>query len=93
MSSLRRRYPKEFKVNAVQLSYTSSSPIAEVARSLGISEGVLYRWRGKYLQDGNPTERASQAEEMKALRLANSELRIEVDMLKKAAAYFARNQR
>jgi transposase len=93
MSSVRRQYPKEFKVNAVQLSHTSSKSIAEIARHLGISEGVLYRWRGKYLPNGNPTARASQEEELKVLRAENSELRMENDMLKKAAAYFARNQR
>jgi transposase-like protein len=43
MSAIRRQYPKDFKVNAVQLSHASSRSIAEVARSLGISEGVLYR--------------------------------------------------
>jgi transposase len=60
-----------------------------VAKDLGISDGMLYRWRQKYTPDGDKTRQASLEEENKALRLELAELRIQADMLKKATAYFA----
>ena len=89
MSDIRRKYDEEFKKNAVKLSYASSKSVAEVARDLGISNGMLYRWRQKYTAEGDKTRFATLEEENKALRLKNAELAIEIDMLKKASAYFA----
>ncbi len=89
MSDIRRKYDEEFKKNAVKLSYASSKSVAEVARDLGISNGMLYRWRQKYTAEGDKTRFATLEEENKALRLKNAELAIENDMLKKASAYFA----
>ena len=63
--------------------------MAEVARDLGISNGMLYRWRQKYTAEGDKTRFATLEEENKALRLKNAEQAIEIDMLKKASAYFA----
>lgn len=93
MSVNRRKYDKEFKKNAVKLSYASSKTIKEVAEDLGISESMLYRWRRVYTAQGDKTRYATLEEELKALRLENAELRIEQDMLKKAAAYFAKLQK
>jgi transposase len=89
MTSMRRKYDEEFKKNAVKLSYASSKPVTDTARDLGISNGMLYRWRQKYTAQGDKTRSASLEEELKALRLRNAELAMEVDMLKKASAYFA----
>lgn len=89
MTSIRKKYDEEFKKNAVKLSYASSKPVSELARELGISDGMLYRWRQKYTAQGEKTQAANQEEELKALRLRNAELMMEVDMLKKASAYFA----
>ena len=89
MSDIRRKYDEEFKKNAVKLSYASSKSVAEVARDLRISNGMLYRWRQKYTAEGDKTRFATLEEENKALRLKNAELAIENDMLKKASAYFA----
>jgi transposase len=89
MSDIRRKYDEEFKKNAVKLSYASSKSVAEVARDLGISNGMLYRWRQKYTAEGDKTRFATLEEENKALRLKNAEQAIEIDMLKKASAYFA----
>ncbi len=93
MSSARRKYSEEFKINAVQLTYASGRPVSEVARDLGINEALLYRWRAKYKPDGTLTPGATQEAELKRLRHENAELKIELDMLKKATAYFARNQK
>jgi len=89
MTSIRRKYDEEFKKNAVKLSHASSKPVADIARDLGISDGMLYRWRQKYTAQGDKTQTASMEEELKGLRLRNAELAMEVDMLKKASAYFA----
>ena len=89
MSDIRRKYDEDFKKNAVKLSYASSKSVAEVARDLGISNGMLYRWRQKYTPEGDKTRFATLEEENKALRLRNAEQAIEIDMLKKASAYFA----
>jgi len=89
MSDIRRKYDEDFKKNAVKLSYASSKSVAEVARDLGISNGMLYRWRQKYTAEGDKTRFATLEEENKALRLKNAEQAIEIDMLKKASAYFA----
>jgi transposase len=89
MSVTRRQFDEGFKKNAVKLSYASSKTIAEVARDLGISDGMLYRWRQKYTPDGDKTRYATLEEEVKKLRLQNAEQAMEIDMLKKASAYFA----
>jgi len=89
MSDIRRKYDEDFKKNAVKLSYASSKSVTEIARDLGISNGMLYRWRQKYTAEGDKTRFATLEEEIKALRLKNAELAIENDMLKKASAYFA----
>ena len=43
MSDIRRKYDEDFKKNAVKLSYASNKSVVEVARDLGISNGMLYR--------------------------------------------------
>ena len=89
MSKQRTRYDEEFKKNAVKMSYTSPKSAAQVARDLGISVEVLYTWRRKYTSKGDKTPQAVAEEEFKALQKENARLRTEVDMLKKATAYFA----
>ena len=89
MSDVRRKYDEDLKKNAVKLSYASSKSVADVARNLGISNSMLYRWRQKYTAEGDKTRYATLEEENKALRLKNAEQAIEIDMLKKASAYFA----
>ena len=93
MSEIRRKYDKEFKKNAVKLSYASNKSVSEVANDLGISPGILFRWRKLYTPQGEKTQYATLEEEYRALKLENAELKIERDMLKKAAAYFAKQQK
>ena len=47
MSDVRRKYDEDFKKNAVKLSFASSKSVAQVARDLGVSDAMLYRWRQK----------------------------------------------
>lgn len=93
MSEIRRKVDKEFKKNAVKLSYASNKSVREVAEDLGISQGLLFRWRKLYTPEGEKTQYATMEEECRALKLENAELKIERDMLKKATAYFAKLQK
>ena len=93
MLRIRNQYDEEFKVNAVKLSYASPKTIKEIASDLGVAESLMYSWRKKYNKDGNKTPYATIDEEVKKLRLENAELKMERDMLKKAAAYFAKLQK
>jgi transposase len=87
MSNNRQKFDEEFKKNAVRLSYASSKTVQEVADDLGIVVSMLYRWRKRYTPQGDKTQYETMEEENRALRLENAELKMERDMLKKAAAY------
>lgn len=89
----RQQYDEEFKKNAVKLSHASPKSVKDIADDLGVDAGNLYRWRKKYTAEGDKTRWATLEEENRALKLENAELRIEQDMLKKAATYFAKNQK
>lgn len=93
MSNTRQKFDEEFKKNAVRLSCASSKTVQEVADDLGIAVSLLYRWRKRYTPQGDKTKYATMEEENRALKLENAELKMERDMLKKAAAYFAKSQR
>ena len=87
----RRRYTEEFKVAAVRQITVEGHSAREVAGRLGISTHSLYVWKGRY---GESPERAAQ---IKADHVENQRLKKELkrvteerDILKKAAAYFAK---
>lgn len=93
MLKQRNQYDDEFKKNAVKLSYASPKTVRAIAEDLGVAENILYAWRRKYTAQGDKTKTATLEEEIKELRLENAELKMERDMLKKAAAYFAKLQK
>ena len=90
----KRSFSAEYREEAVKLVIESDRPIAAVARDLGINEGTLGNWVNKYRaehpasEDLNISERAR----LKELEKENRELRLERDFLKKAAAFFAKEQ-
>ena len=95
----RPRYPDEFKERAVRLSLESGKTVDEVAAELGISVSSLTNWRQKQGaargRTGEPKLRSELDALRSQLRLAEKEkkaLAMEVEILKKAAAFFARNQ-
>jgi transposase len=93
MSSTRKKYDEEFKQRAVRMSYSSERPVTAVADSLGITSNMIYRWRRKYTPDGEKTQLAQQQDELSELRKRIAELEEENYILKKASAFFAKNQR
>ena len=89
------KYPAEFRREAVALVKSSGRPAAEVARSLEIAEDTLWNWAEL---DREAPERAadpealseSERDELKRLRRKTAQQEIDLEILRKAAAYFAR---
>ena len=90
----RRQYPEEFKQEAVRLVRDSARPVAQVARDLGISESLLYRWRTQHrqaiAQGTTCAAQRTEAEELTRLKRELARVTQERDFLKRAAAFFAR---
>lgn len=88
----KRSYTDEFKREAVALVTEQGYTLAEAARSLGIHANLLRNWRKKFSKDEQGTETMSETEqeELKRLREENRRLRMERDILKKATAFFAK---
>ena len=81
----------EFRREAVRLALTSGRTRKEVADDLGIGLSTLTRWVGRLRHVDEPDEvRADLNEELKRLRKENARLKQERDILKKAAAFFAK---
>jgi transposase len=89
-------YTPEFKEQAVKRVIDNSLSIAQVARELGINDTTLGFWvkdyRKKISRRPLPPEMPDQ-ERVRELERRNRELEMELAFLKKAAAYFAREQR
>ena len=90
-------YSSEFKQNAVKLAVESDQSVAKTARDLGVNANTLYTWITKYRQPEPPANKGSGEnhpyDELKRLRREITQLKEERDILKKAAAYFAKNSR
>ena len=89
-----RKFTVEYREEAVRMVLDSSRPIAAVARDLGINEGTLGNWVSRYRAEHPVSEELSIDERarLKELERENRELRMERDFLKKAAAFFAKEQ-
>ena len=89
-----RIYTADFKESAVQLAVSSNQSIAQTARELGVNQNTLYTWIGKYHHSGKGSQSQTGDErlnnELKQLQRENRRLKEERDILKKAAAYFAK---
>jgi transposase len=84
-------HPAEFRRRAVELARLGEKPVAELAKSLGISESCLRGWMKQAQVDAGQKEGLSSAEreELRALRRQIRVLEMEKEILKKAAAFFA----
>ncbi|MFN8132088.1 MAG: transposase [Solirubrobacteraceae bacterium] len=90
-----RPYPKEFRQGAIDLARKGDRPIREVAQELGIAESCLRRWLkqdqlDRRVRDDGLT--SAEREELRRLRRENARLRQEKEILRKAAAFFAREE-
>jgi transposase len=91
----RRKFTKEFKVEAVKLVVDEGMKQGDVARDLGIKPDVISRWVMAYERDAEEAfpgkgRLKPQEQRIKALEEEVRRLRMERDILKKATAYFAK---
>lgn len=95
MPRSRRRFTREFKLDAVQQTLSGDRSIRQIADDLGISVEALYRWRTEYRSDpeqvfpGNGTQK-ERDQEVDGLKREVEKLRAENSFLKKVSAYFAK---
>ena len=84
--------PPEFRRRAVELARLREKPIAQIAKDLQISESCLRRWVDLAdVDEGNKAGlRADERKELVELRRRNRVLEMEIEILKRASAYFAR---
>ena len=91
---IRRNYTKEFKEEAVKLVTEQGYSLAEAGRNLGVNPQLLSKWKrnieGNTDSDLSPKSIVSIQSELRVLRKENKRLRMEREILKKAAAFFAK---
>jgi transposase len=98
MQHRQRSFTPEFKQEAVRLLETSGKSGIQIAKDLGISDTILYRWRQETRAPGGAAfpgkgHQTELEEEVRRLRREVETLRQERDILKKAAAIFLQNPR
>lgn len=96
MSSERCQYNREFKLSAVRLLEESDKPLSEVARSLGIHETMLRKWRKQVREQGAESfDELGRQERSELLRLQreNKRLQRDLEMLKKTLGYLNTRKR
>ena len=92
---MKRTYSKEFKIKACELVIKDNISVAVVAEKFGINHIMLHRWISEYREFGENAfvgkgnQRPADAE-LRKLRQENERLKMENEILKKAAAYFAK---
>lgn len=92
----RRNYDRDFKLSAVKMAESSDRPLVEIARSLGIHDSMLRRWRSQVRAKGaaafHESGRAERSEVVK-LRRENRHLKQEVEILKKTLPMLERREK
>ena len=90
--SKRRNYTDEFKEEAAKLVTEQHYKITETARNLGIHHSLLRRWiKARSSKDKTSSNTTVQLKaELKRIKKENEQLRMEREILKKAAAFFAK---
>ena len=86
-----KRYTEEFKIAAVKQVTDRGHPVSEVAERLGVSIHSVYTWMKCYgVPEAERQEADAQADEMRRLKAELKRVTEERDILRKAAAYFAK---
>jgi len=87
-----KRYPREFRDDVVRVARLGDASRSQIARDFGISEPTLYQWlRQADVEDGvRDGVSEADAAEMRELRRRNRILEQEVEILRRATAYFAK---
>jgi transposase len=84
-------FPREFRRRAVELGRERAKPIAQIAADLGVAESCLRRWMAQADVDEGKKEGLTtvEREELTKLRRENRVLKMERELLSRAAAFFA----
>jgi transposase len=88
-----KRYNREFQLEAAKLVVKHGYSVNEAAARLGITAWSVRYWISKFRNSGDlpqDEKTVASADELSTLRKENQRLRMEVEILKKAAAYFAK---
>lgn len=90
----RRKHTLEFKRSAVQLVNQQGYSVPEAAKSLGVDAQSIRGWIKRFSDEEGmaPAGEGAVAAELRRLRKENARLRMEREILKKAAAFFAKEQ-
>jgi transposase len=91
-----KRFDKEFKIEAVRLASEPGNTQSKIERDLGISQGIISRWKRELRKDGDQAfpgkgRLKPDDDELRRLKRENERLRTERDILKKAVAIFSEN--
>ena len=89
----RRRFSDEFKEEAVKLITEQGYKVSEVSRNLDINASMLSRWQRELSPESDGSIDADEKAELQQLRKENKTLRMEREILKKAAAFFAKESK
>lgn len=90
----RRDYTDEFKLEAIRLVEETDKTMAQVSRDLGIGNNLIGRWKKEFADRKIEAGRVDDKDaEIRRLKAELRDLREDHDIVKKAAAYFARNKR
>ncbi len=90
--TMAKRYPLDFRRDVISVARKHEAPLNQIAKDFGISEATLHNWLHKAdVEDGvRPGLNENDAMEMRALKKRNRLLEQENEILRRAAAYFAR---
>lgn len=89
-----KQYSKEYKEEAVALVHEQGYSVPEAAKSLGIANNMLYRWKENIeAQAEGKVMSSDERDELKQLRKEVKALRMEKEILKKASAFFAKEMK
>lgn len=98
MIQMNKQYSAEFKLEAVKRIERTGEAVTKIAEELGVKPTTLQGWVTKYRQSPNAAFPGSghlspEDEKLRKLERENRELKEEIEILKKAAAFFAKNLR
>lgn len=95
---MKRQYDIEFKIDTARLVADQGYSVPEASERLGVPSGNIVRWvrqhrQGKLVPGHKQAQPTEQEAEVRRLRAQVKQLELENDILKKASAYFAKNQK
>ena len=94
MTGNSHKYTEEYRRETADYALSSDKSVSQVARDLGLNQATLNRWVLKRREElGAGVSRSDDAPEVKELKKRVAELEMENEFLKKASAFFAKNQK